>query len=361
MPAENDRCMQNLQLGYFVLSLGLALIAQGQPPAAPPATQAGAPAPAQAAPRPKRPGVSTPGVRIPITKLKPDAVYSVPGVPDWLAVDEHVWVSNSPKDTVHKLDPKTNAVLATVTVGKHPCSGLAVAFGSVWVPNCGDKTVAGSLSRVSLKEGTVEATLPFAPGDSEGGIASGAGSIWMMTDKTGTLTRIDPATNKAVAEIYVAPGSYTVAFGDNAVWVTSTDKNLLTRINARTNVVEQTIPVGPKPRFLAVGEGAVWTVNQGDGTISRVDIKTNKVVATIEAGIPGGGGEIAVGDGSVWVTSFEYPITRIDITTNKVVQQFYGDGGDAIRFGLGWVWLSNLRAANIWRLDPKRIVATSAE
>ena len=45
------------------------------------------------------------------------------------------------------------------------------------------------------------------------------------------------------------------------------------------------------------------------------------------------------------MTSFEYPITRIDIATNKVVQQFYGDGGDAIRFGLGSVWLSNMRAA----------------
>ena len=37
------------------------------------------------------------------------------------------------------------------------------------------------------------------------------------------------------------------------------------------------------------------------------------------------------------------------------------DGGDAIRFGHGSVWLSNLRAANVWRLDPKRIVATLPE
>ena len=110
-----------------------------------------------------------------------------------------------------------------------------------------------------------------------------------------------------------------------------------------------------------MGEGSVWTINQGDGSISRVDVKSNKVVATIEAGIPGNGGEIAVGDGSVWVTSFEYPITRVDASTNKVVQQFYGDGGDAIRFGLGSVWLSNLRAANVWRLDPKRIIATLPE
>ena len=334
--------------GIFTLS---SIVSQGPPPAAP----------ASQPPRPKRPGVSTPGVKIPMTKLKPDAVFSLPGVPDWVAIDEHVWVSNSPRNTVHRLDPTTNTVAATIEVGRHPCSGLATGFGSLWVPNCGDKTGGKSLSRVSLKDGKVEATLPFEVPESEGGLATGAGSVWVMTDKNGTLTRIDPATNKAVAEIFVAPGSYAVAFGEDAVWITSTEKNVLTRVNARTNVVEKTIPVGPRPRFLAVGEGSVWTVNQGDGSISRVDVKTNKVVATIEAGIPGGGGEIAVGEGSVWVTSFEFPITRIDASTNRVVQQFYGDGGDAIRFGLGSVWLSNLRAANVWRLDPKRIVATTPE
>lgn len=345
--------MHNLLLSFAAMGGLLAVVLQGPPPSG------SAPQPS---PRPKRPGVSTPSVRIPITKLKPEAVFSLPGVPDWLAIDDHVWVSNGPKHTVHRLDPKTNTVVAAITVGHHPCSGLAAGFGSLWVPNCGDKGgEPKTVSRVNLKDGKIEATLPLAVPDSEGGIATGAGSLWLMTDKAGTLARIDPATNKVVAEIYVTPGSYTVAFGEDAVWVTSTEKNVLARINARTNVVEQTITVGPKPRFLAVGEGSVWTINQGDGSISRVDVKTNKVVATIEAGIPGSGGEIAVGDGSVWVTSFEFPITRIDTSTNKVVQQFYGDGGDAIRFGHGSVWLSNLRAANVWRLDPKRIVATLPE
>lgn len=345
--------MHNLLFSFAAICTVTAAISQ----ASAPATQG------QTPPRTKRPGVTTPGVKIPMTKLKPEAVFSLPGVPDWLAIDAHVWVSNSPKNTVHRLDPKTNTVAATIEAGAHPCSGLAAGFGSLWVPLCGDKEKGAgrSLARISLKDGKVEATLPFEVPESEGGLATGAGSVWVMTDRNGTLTRIDPATNKAVAEIYVAPGSYAVAFSEDAVWVTSTEKNVLTRVNSRTNVVEETIPVGPRPRFLAVGEGSVWTINQGDGTISRVDVKTNKVVATIEAGIPGGGGEIAVGDGSVWVTSFEYPITRIDAATNKVVQQFYGDGGDAIRFGHGSVWLSNLRAANVWRLDPKRIMATLPE
>ena len=308
-------------------------------------------------PKPKRAGVAEAHLRIPMTRLKPDQVFEIPGVPDWQAIDDHVWVSNSPKHTVTRIDPKANKIVETIAVGKNPCSGLAAGFGSLWVPNCGDPSV----SRIDLKTGKVTATLPLTIGDSEGGLAAGAGSIWMMTDAKGTLARIDPATNKVVAEIYVAPGSFAVAFGEGAVWVTSTEKGVLTRVNPHNHVIEESIAVGPRPRFLAVGEGSVWTINQGDGTISRVDAKSNKVVATIAAGIPGPGGEIAVGEGSVWVTSFEYPITRIDPSTNKVVQQFHGEGGDAIRVGHGSVWLSNLRAGNIWRLDPKRIAATIAE
>jgi len=305
------------------------------------------------APRPKRPGVSTPGVRIPITKLVPDAVYTIGGAPDWMAIDDETWVSNSPKNTVARMDPKSSTFL-TVPVGKEPCSGLAAGFGSVWVPNCGDSTV----TRVALKDGKVQATFPLTIADSEGGVATGAGSFWMLTDTHGTLARVDPDTNQVVAEIYVPPGSFAVAFGEGAVWVTSTERNVVTRVNQYTNAIDASIPVGPKPRFLTVGEGGVWTLNQGDGSVSRIDPKTNKVSATIEVGVPGGGGEISAGEGSVWVTAMDYPLTRIDPSRNKVVQQFYGEGGDSVRAGRGWVWLTHLRTGLVWRLDPRRIEAT---
>ena len=109
--------------------------------------------------------------------------------------------------------------------------------------------------------------------------------------------------------------------------------------------------MGKAPRFIAAGGGAVWTLNQGDGSVSRIDPKTNKVVATIEVGVPGGGGEIAVGEGSLWVTAFQFPLSRIDPATNTVAQQFFGEGGDAVRVGLGSVWLSNLEGRQ--RLAPR--------
>jgi YVTN family beta-propeller protein len=278
--------------------------------------------------------------------IKPDAVFPVEGAPDWQVVSEDaVWVTSAPKNTVHRLDVRTNQVVAVVTVGKKPCSGLAAGFGSIWVPNCGDRT----LSRIDIKTNQVVATLPFGPADSEGGIATSPDSVWMLTDKKGILSRIDPMTNKVAAEIVVTPNSAACIYAEGAIWITTPEKKLLTRVDPKTNQVTDTIEVGPGPRFLTAGAGSIWTLNQGDGTISRVDAKTSKLVANIEAGIPGSGGEIAFGAGHVWATVFQIPITEIDPAKNAVIKQWVGSGGDSIRVGHGSIWLSNLSNQNVWR------------
>ena len=305
---------------------------------------------AQSAPAdPPRPGVNTPGVRRSMADLHPQATFNVEGQPDWMVVtDDAVWVTSSNVNHVVRLDARTNRPTTIVTIRK-PCSGLAAGFGSLWVPSCGSH----SLVRVDPQTGKVQSELPVGPADSEGGITVGAGSVWMASDKNGVLSRIDPQTNKVVADIPVPSGSFAPAFADGAVWITSTEHSLLTRVDPHTNKAAASIPIGPQPRFLTAGAGSVWTLNQGDGTISRIDTKSNKLIANIPAGIPGAGGEIAFGEGSVWATVFQIPITRIDATTNRVVQQWTGPGGDSIRVGHGSVWLTDLAHGKVWRLDAK--------
>jgi virginiamycin B lyase len=297
---------------------------------------------------PPRPGVSTPGVKRSMAEVHPQATFAVEGEPDWMVVtDDAVWVTSSNVNHVVRLDAAINRAGTVVTI-KKPCSGLAAGFGSLWVPSCG----ARSLVRVDLPTGKIQAEIPVGPADSEGGITVGAGSVWMVTDKKGVLARVDPQTNKLQAEITIPSGSYAPAFADGAVWVTSTEHNLLIRVDPQTNKIATTIPIGPQPRFLTVGAGSVWTLNQGDGTISRVDTKASKLVATIAAGIPGTGGEIAFGEGSVWATVFQIPMTRINPATNTVVQQWAGPGGDSVRVGHGSIWLSDYAHSVVWRLSP---------
>jgi YVTN family beta-propeller protein len=320
------------------------VLAQEAQPPAPEAAQK-----KQKAKRPPRPGVSTPGVRRDMSSIKPDAIFPAEGTPDWqVATDDAQWVANGPKNTVHRMDPKTNTVTAVITVGKRPCSGLAAGFGSVWVPNCGDKNV----SRIDTKTNQVVATISVGPSASEGGIAASEEAVWLVTDSKGVLSRIDPAKNAVTAEVPVPVNSAGVTFGEGLVWITSPESNMLTGVDPKSNKVVRSVEVGPGPRFVTTGAGSVWTLNQGDGTVSRVDAKTGKLIANIEVGVPGGGGEIAFGAGHVWATVFEIPISEIDPATNKVIKQWFGPGGDSIRVAHRSVWLSNLREGNVWRFSP---------
>jgi YVTN family beta-propeller protein len=305
----------------------------------------------QAAPVPK-PGIKA--VQRPMAMIVPDAEYPIVGGPDWLAMGENqVWTNSRAQDLVSRMDPDSNETVAVVPV-KNPCSGLVVAEGTLWAPSCAEKVIY----RIDTRTNMVVAKVPVGPANNEGGIAYGAGSIWLPSDPKGEVTRVDPSTNGIAATIPVAPGSYTAVFGYGRVWVSSTDKSVVSVIHPASNKVVAEIPVDKAPRFMAAGEGYVWTLNQGTGTVTKIDPVTMKVVATIDVGLPGTGGDIAAGEGAVWVTMRDVPLTRIEVATNTVTHQFAGPGGDAIRVLHGSGWLSNGRWSNVWRFQASKITNT---
>jgi virginiamycin B lyase len=157
-----------------------------------------------------------------------------------------------------------------MNVSGEACSGLASGFGSIWLPLCGK---APKLVRIDHAKNTIITALPISPAGAEGGITASNDGIWTMTDKTGTLNRIDPSTNRVRQKISVSPGSYNPLFSHRIVWVTGVESRVLTALDAPSDKVLESVPVGPKPRFLTAGGGSIWTLNHGDGTVSRVEEK----------------------------------------------------------------------------------------
>ena len=303
------------------------------------------------APEEKQP--APPPLVIPISQLKPDATIDL-AAPRVLAVaDDSVWAINRAAGTVARIDPKTNKIVQTIAAGNNPCAGGISGFGSLWVPLCG----AAGVARIDLKTNAVTTTVKTPVGDVSRGVVSANSSVWLLTDAKGTMTRIDPATNEAVAEVYLVPGTTTLAFGQGALWALSPAKNTLTRLDPFTNLIVETIKVGKSPVSLAISEGAVWVLNQGDGSVSRVDSKTNKVTETIKVGSLGLPAELAAGEGSIWISAPGSPLIRIDPRSNHVAQQFTGPGGGSVVVGQGALWLGATPAA-IWRIDPRRAEAT---
>lgn len=289
-----------------------------------------------------------------VSSLPVTAKLSIPGFPDWVTIDEEretVWVSNRAHGSVVRVDGASARVTAEIQVGAQPCSGLAVGHGSLWVPCCGD----GLLVRVDLASNNIMARIAVAPADDEGGLAVDGRAVWMPTEQGTSLARVNPVSNTVEARIPLPPRSFAAAAGFGAVWVSCTQGNSVLRVDAVSNQVLATISVGASPRFLTAGLGAVWVVNQGDGTVSRLDPASNRATAVINVQPPGSGGDIATGEGMVWVTLLGQPLSRIDPATNEVTARYVGKGGDALCAGLRSVWLSSFGLRELWRIDPSQI------
>jgi YVTN family beta-propeller protein len=306
----------------------------------------------QDAPKPTPPPVPPP-LHLALTSLTPEATLAIGGDRQITAGGDAVWILSRAAGTLTRVDPKTNTIGTPITVGHEPCLSVVSAFGSLWTPLCGTKALARTPVPPSIDKPVI-----ISVGIRSAGTAvSGASSVWMISDASGTLSRIDPDTNAVVAEITVAAGSGAMAFGDNSIWLTSESKDVLTRVNGDTNVVLETIKVGHGPVAVTTGVGSIWTLNGGDGTISRVDPKTNKVTQTIKVGITAKTGAIAVGEGSVWISAPGFPLTRVDPVTNTLAQQFAGAGGGALAIGHKSLWIAATPTA-VWRVDPRRVEAT---
>jgi virginiamycin B lyase len=289
-----------------------------------------------------------------IGELTPAATIHLAKTSDWVAITEDaVWVGSTGPNAVHRIDPKTNRLAASVTLPGEPCAGLATGFGSLWVPLC---TATPSLATVDLTTDRLKAVFGVGPAAAEGGITIGAGNVWLIVDKSGTLAKVDPATGAIRQTVHVPAGSYNPYFIDGRIWVTRAEGAELTGVDASTGLVIASVKTGPNPRFLTAAAGAIWTLNQGDGTLTRVDPKTQQAT-TIALGTPGHGGDISFGADKIWTTMPKVPLSAIDAKSNSLECQWAGPGGDSLAIGHGAIWLTDYHAGNISRFSLKDVLA----
>ena len=300
-------------------------------------------------------GVKTPGVQIPFANLKAEAEFDATAQPEWVFFSDALFAPG--QDAIERIDPKTNKKAETITGLMKPCGGMASAFGSLWTPACG----TSSLARIDAKTYKLTKTISTGAAGVRGVIEATEDSIWLLTDDKTTLSRIDQDQNLVVGELRVPAGCRSLTFGEKALWLACPAESKVLRINPATNLVDKSIEVSSQPEALAVGAGSIWALCRKDGKVDRIDPKTNKVSKTIELGVPNADGGIAFGDGFVWVTQTGFPLARIDVVAETVVQQFSGEGGGAIAVSPGAIWLSNIKARTIWRIDPKRVIVTLPE
>lgn len=295
----------------------------------------------------------------PVTRDIDAASYkkiTLPERPDFLATDQDdAWVIDDNHNRIQKVSIHHSNPLLIVSI-PGACAAPVVGFNAVWVMSCSEKT----LYKINRNTGAIIKKIFTGVADSNGemSLASGDGSVWLLSDSSGILSRINPNSHRVEASIRVKPHSYCAGFGYNAVWITNTDSNSVQRIDVKTNSVVSTIAVGKRPRFISIGANGVWTLNQGDGTVTRIDPSSNKMVASIDADAKGGGGDIAAGAGKVWVvsTNTKRPLQTINTKINQVENIYMQTGPNkkdmrvdgAVRISKKYVWVTGLYSKTVW-------------
>ena len=165
------------------------------------------------------------------------------------------------------------------------------------------------------------------------------------------LLRVDPTRLRITDRYDIPPYATAVRAGEGAVWVVYQGDGALIRVDPNTGKVADPIGLGLDPLFFDVGEGGVWVMNQVDGSISHVDPKKDAVVATIALDKRIQGGDLTVGEGSVWVRASDELVARIDPATDRLVARIGKSAGSgSASAGDGYLWISAHDVAEVYRV-----------
>jgi DNA-binding SARP family transcriptional activator/ABC-type branched-subunit amino acid transport system substrate-binding protein len=243
-----------------------------------------------------------------------EKAFSTGGEPPDLAVgDGAVWVGNgTPASSSQVFGGLVPVALTRIDAGSAAVDGrvrlprgasglggrapgqhqIAVGGGVVWALGAD-----GSVARIDPRSHRVVTRIPALQAVS---LAVDGADLWVATGDH-AVVRIDTRSNRVRERVPLATFTLGgIAVGAGAVWVTDPVAGTLWRIDPRPGPVARTIAVGSGAFSVAVGAGAVWVVNGLDATLLRVDPRKNRVVARIP--IPGTPREVAVGSGRVWVS-----------------------------------------------------------
>ena len=215
----------------------------------------------------------------PISELAPVATIHVGKSADWVAIlADAVWVGSTGPFAVHRIDPRTDRLVATVELPGEPCAGLASGFGSLWIPLCGHSP---ALAKVDLSSNSLVSVIKLAAVEAEGGVTTGADSVWVLTaggkavwtlnQGDGSLTRIDTQTHSTKTIGLGTPGhGGDISFGGGMIW-TTVAKVPLSAVDSAA-VALRCRWTGPGGDSLGIGHDAIWLTDYHAGTISRIKL-----------------------------------------------------------------------------------------
>lgn len=191
-------------------------------------------------------------------------------------------------------------------------------------------------------------------------------AVWVSNERLKAVHRIDPATNRVVANVYfpAAPCS-GLSFGFGSIWVPLCGKKpSIARVDATTNTITALLPFGPSDSEggITTSNDSVWIVTDKMGTLARIDPATNTIGQKTSV-FPGSYNPL-YSEGIIWITCVEGNLlTAVDAVSGKVLASIaVGPRPRFLTAGGGSLWSLNQGDGTVTRVDSqtKKVIATIA-
>ncbi len=269
-----------------------------------------------------------------------------------------VWVESHRGTYLYRIDPDSDRIVAQIDLGQEACGVPGIGFGRVWVPPCSDGT------RTSV----IDPDTNQVVGTYEGGIIETVfvdGSVWTSTPTTidGTFLRIDPTSLQPIATTHVGRWPVVAVEGDGFIWVADGDpdpsRGSISKVDPMTGLAVATLST-PDPgagAMLRFAFGALWFKGSDNPRLLRIDPVSGSVTTYMIAGYEGMSqffdANPVDGLGSLWMRIADATVARIDPATGRVTGTYPADpagGGGEVAVAFGSLWVANFATDTIWRV-----------
>src|SRR5919204_2564168 len=247
-------------------------------------------------------------------------------------------------NSIGVVDGRHHVVRTVIKAGGEP-GGIAAGAGAVWVTD----TASDLVLRIGRDGNSID-RIPV--GHRPTGIAVGDGQVWAVNQLDRTVSEINPRALRQVGKSQVGNGAGAIAFGHGSIWVANATDYTLSRIDPDSGGVK-TIPLAGEPGGIAAGEQGMWVSSTSTGQLLLVDADTNAVSQSVSIG--NGPQGVAVGGGSVWVANTpDGTVTRFDPGTGRIRKLTVGEAPTGVAYGTDGVWVASSRSGAVARIDPER-------
>lgn len=217
------------------------------------------------------------------------------------------------------------------------------------------------------------ATFP-AGGNSPFGLAFDGSSVWVASNQSDTVSKVNPATGLAVnVTLPAGSGPFDVAFDGTNIWATDNLSGKVSKIVASTGAVvgsgfntSLVSPVaGSGPVGIAFDGTSIWVANSAAGTVSKINPATGAIEAEFQTsvGIPGVLPEdasptgVAFDGSNIWVTNnLTGTVSKIDRSNNTFVEFETNNGQQPQPWGVAFdgtnIWVANDVTNSVVKMNP---------